>query len=259
MGNGQWPEGRNGSEGLPFQSPVRQQDASSTPARSILRGASRNMVGTSLHVVRQQSSLRSMPARIRIVAIALGIAFGLGASSPVQRSANAPKVSATIASKRMPDGKLWTTSNLNVHADPSFCYDNAELNCLRYGRLYTWESARRGCQSLGGAWRLPTSAEWQQLAKHFGGVRDDSTDGGKAAYTALLIGGTAGFNALLAGGRGQDDGQYSRLDAHGFYWTASETDTATAWFYNFGKGGSALNRHSDGEKQRAFSVRCVRE
>ena len=60
------------------------------------------------------------------------------------------------------------------------------------------------------------------------------------------------------GGRAVD-GQYARLEAHGFYWTASESDVATAWFYNFGKGGSALNRHGDGEKVRAFSVRCIRE
>jgi hypothetical protein len=39
---------------------------------------------------------------------------------------------------------------------------------------------------------------------------------------------------------------------HGFYWTASEGDPAGAWFYNFGQGGLSLNRHSDGERQRAF-------
>jgi hypothetical protein len=44
-------------------------------------------------------------------------------------------------------------------------------------------------------------------------------DGGKAAYKALLIGGGSGFNALLGGGRGEG-GQYARLEAHGFYWTA---------------------------------------
>ncbi|HUE23781.1 MAG TPA: hypothetical protein VMQ86_18980 [Bryobacteraceae bacterium] len=72
----------------------------------------------------------------------------------------------------------------------------------------------------------------------------------------FLIGGNSGFDALLGGGR-SDDGQYARLEAHGFYWTASESGPAIAWFYNFGKGGLALNRHGDGEKQRAFSVRCV--
>jgi uncharacterized protein (TIGR02145 family) len=95
------------------------------------------------------------------------------------------------------------------------------------------------------------------MAKHYGGVRDDSDDSGKAAYAALLIGGGSGFNTLLGGGR--VDGQYARLEAHGFYWTASESDPATAYFYNFGKGGLSLNRHRDGNKQMALSVRCIRE
>ena len=39
------------------------------------------------------------------------------------------------------------------------------------------------------------------MAKHYGGIRDDSDDSGKAAYKALLIGGGSGFDALLGGGR----------------------------------------------------------
>ena len=111
---------------------------------------------------------------------------------------------------------------------------------------------------MGDGWRLPTDDEWRQMSKHYGGVSEDSDDRGKAAYKALLAGGDSGFNALLGGGR-SEDGQYARLEAHGFYWTASESDAGGGWFYNFGRGGQALHRQSGGEKQRAFSVRCVRE
>jgi uncharacterized protein (TIGR02145 family) len=157
----------------------------------------------------------------------------------------------------MADGKEWTTTNLNVNMSPSYCYEDAELNCRRYGRLYTWESARRGCQSLGDGWRLPTDDEWREMAKRYGGVIDDSADKGRAAFTALMSGGTSGFNAVLAGTR--INGQYERLEAHGVYWTASESDPARAPFYNFGKGGQALNRHLQGDKQMAFSARCIRD
>jgi uncharacterized protein (TIGR02145 family) len=190
---------------------------------------------------------KTRPIRVCVVSIALGIAFG-SLSICLER----------LSARRMADRKQWTARNLNVKTVPSYCYEDAEMNCPQYGRLYTWESAPRGCQSLGDGWRLPTNDEWRQLAKRYGGVREDSDDGGKAAYQALLIGGSSGFDALLGGGR-SDDGQYARLEHHGFYWTASESDPARAWFYNFGKGGLALNRHSDGEKQSAFSVRCVRE
>jgi uncharacterized protein (TIGR02145 family) len=161
-------------------------------------------------------------------------------------------------SKRMADGKQWTTHNLNVNTAASYCYEDAEPNCRQYGRLYTWEAARRGCQSLGDGWRLPTNEEWRQLAMHYGGLREESDDKGNSAYTALAIGGSSGFNALLGGGRSAD-GQYARLEAHGFYWSASESDVTNSWLYNFGKGGQSLNRHSDGEKQSAYSVRCVRK
>jgi uncharacterized protein (TIGR02145 family) len=159
----------------------------------------------------------------------------------------------------MPDGRQWTLTNLSVATDPSYCHGDAAENCRRYGRLYTWESARRGCRSLGNGWRLPTNDEWRQLAKCFGGVRDDSEDSGKAAFEALLIGGRSGFGAQLGGNRAPEDGRYARLEAHGFYWTASESGPAGAWFYNFGRGGLSLNRHRDGDKRMAISARCIRD
>lgn len=162
-------------------------------------------------------------------------------------------------SKRMPDGKLWTTTNVAVHAAPSYCYDDSEDNCRRYGRLYTWTSARAACQTLGDGWRLPTNEEWRQLANQYGGLRQEAADLGKAAYTALLTGGTSGFDAVLGGGRTDKSGEYLRIAAHGFYWTATESGPDRAWMYNFGKNGQSLNRHEDGEKLRAFSVRCLKD
>ena len=202
---------------------------------------------------------RTRPIRVWVVSIVLCVAFGSGSASLERLSAQDRKASGTLnSSKRMADCKQWTTRNLDVNAFPSYCYDDAELNCRRYGRLYTWESALRVCQSLGDGWRLPTDDQWRQMTKHYGGVSEDSDDKGRAAYQALLAEGRSGFKALLGGGR-SDDGQYARLEAHGFYWTASESDPASGWFYNFGKGGQALHRQTGGEKQRAFSVRCVRE
>jgi uncharacterized protein (TIGR02145 family) len=157
----------------------------------------------------------------------------------------------------MLDGKEWTATNLQVDIGSSYCYEDAEANCGRYGRLYTWASAQHACASLGDRWRLPTDSEWRELARRYGGVSEDSADGGKAAYSALSVGGRSGFDALPGGDR--DNGRFDRLGAHGFYWTASENDHATAPFYNFALGGQALHRQGDGDKQMASSVRCVRE
>ena len=164
----------------------------------------------------------------------------------------------TTSSKRMADGKQWTTRNLDRKIAPSYCYNNDEKNCRQYGRLYTWESAGRACPALGPGWRLPTNDDWSRLAHRYGGLMEESLDAGKVTFKALMIGGSSGFDAVFSGGRAVD-GEYARLDAHGFYWTASETGPATAWIYNFGKGGQALNRHRDTEKQRALAVRCIKD
>ena len=149
------------------------------------------------------------------------------------------------------------TQNLNSKLTGAYCYEDKEVNCSQYGRLYSWEAAKQACHMMGDGWRLPTSDEWQEMAKHYGGVHDDSGNTGKAAYQALLADGNAEFKALLGGGR-DSDGKYARLNAHGFYWSATERNTVAAEFFNFGKGSQALYRQSEGEKSRAFSVRCIK-
>lgn len=198
-----------------------------------------------------------MPIRVNAVSLTLSILLGSAAAPSGHPSAQEPRgAGAMPSSARMGDGLLWTAHNLDVDAAPSYCYDDAEINCRQYGRLYTWEAAQRGCRSLGDGWRLPTNDEWRRMAQRYGGLMEDSAAGGEATYRALSSGGSAGLHALLGGSR-MPDGRYDRLRAHGFYWTASESSPSTAWFYNFGLGGQSLNRHSGGDKRMAVSVRCV--
>ena len=156
------------------------------------------------------------------------------------------------AVRSMADGRTWMTDNLNLAVPDSYCYGGRPAECLRFGRLYTWASALQVCTRLGTGWRLPTDDEWRQLAKAYGGLLGDSE--GRAASTDLLAGRPSGFNAVLGGNR-EADGSYARLDEHGIYWTATESENEHAWFYNFGRLG--LNRHRGGDKSMAVSVRCV--
>lgn len=190
--------------------------------------------------------MRRMSARNSLV-IALTVTLG-ALSQPVPAAEK-------YASKRMSGGRRWMTRNLAVPTTPSYCYGDVEANCGKYGRLYTWQSAREACAAVG--WRLPTDGEWRELARRYGGVSADGADKGKSAFRALLAGGKSGFGAVLGGGR-DPQGEYARGNAHGFYWTASE-DAEGGFYYNFGAGGQALHRQSGGEKPRAFSVRCVRD
>ena len=159
--------------------------------------------------------------------------------------------------KLLLDGNLWMTTNLKLRIDDSYCYENSEENCKRYGRLYTFRSAQKGCSLLGKGWRLPTSDEWKQLVWLYAPGTEDSSEARKKAYHSLLLNGSSSFNALLGGGRDQS-GEYARKDAHGFFWTSTEPDRNTACFANFAKGSQALYIQNEGEKERAFSVRCVK-
>jgi uncharacterized protein (TIGR02145 family) len=162
------------------------------------------------------------------------------------------------SSKILLDSNRWTTQNMYISLPDSYCYDDVPLNCDKYGRLFTWEAAKTACEALGDGWRLPTNDEWHEMARYYGGVREDSEDNGQRAFHSLLDSGDSGFNALLAGNR-NSDGTYGRLERHGFYWTSTEYDTGTAWFYNFGRGSMILARHEDGQKDRACSVRCIQD
>ena len=158
--------------------------------------------------------------------------------------------------KLLRDGNLWMTANLMLNNPGSYCYGDKQDSCHWYGRLYTWESAQQGCSSLDEGWELPTKDDWQRLASHYGTIGKDSAQNTRA-YHPLLSTGHSGFNAVLGGGR-NPDGSYARLEAHGFYWTATEWNDSTAWFANFAKGSQALYVQNNGEKTRAFSVRCVK-
>ena len=152
---------------------------------------------------------------------------------------------------------LWMTANLMLNITDSYCYNNTDDNCKRYGRLYTWVSAQKGCSLLGYGWRLPSKEEWQQLAAFYGRNGKDSIEIRKNAFRKLLDINNSQFKAVLGGGR-KPDGTYARLEAHGFYWTATEQNDSTAWFANFAKGSQSLYHQPDGEKPWAFSVRCVK-
>jgi uncharacterized protein (TIGR02145 family) len=208
---------------------------------------------------------RSIP-HVITVAIFISMTSSCKTSNPIHSSGINSTPSDSLASdsdgnkypvKVLLDGKLWMTANLDVNIPNSYCYENVKENCEQYGRLYTWESANEGCKLLGEGWQLPTSDEWRQLTMLYGGVGQDSNVTHKQAYKSLLYGGGSGFNALLGGGC-DPGGQYARLDAHGFYWTATEGDSSTAWFYNFASGSQALYQQDRGEQLRAFSVRCVK-
>lgn len=160
------------------------------------------------------------------------------------------------------NGQTWMAENLNYEIEDSWCFDNIRVLGQAYGRLYNWESAQKACPA---GWRIPTDKDWQNLVQNMGGFHDfeiDKTIGvPKKAYQKLIRGGSTGFNAILAGNRRvvEKEVLYVRLGTFGFYWTASEKDIESAWYYYFvySKNNPKLVRKFI-EKHFGFSCRCIR-
>ena len=168
-----------------------------------------------------------------------------------------PHTSNAQSFSKMPDNNWWTLSNLDMDIPGSYCYNDSTVNCNKYGRLYIWVAAQQGCRLLGEGWHLPSTAEWNNLLKHFGGIYEESASDGKTSYEKLLRTQKPTFGATLAGNR-NIDGTYARIEAHGFYWTATPMDDKNAGFLNFANGKKVLFLQPDMEKSRAISVRCIK-
>lgn len=187
------------------------------------------------------------------------MALGLAASEQILSSFTDPRDGRTYRTVRLA-GKTWMAENLNYNVgEGCWFYDNDPKNGEKYGRLYTWEAAKRACPP---GWRLPEDEEWRALAMAHGGLwYYGAVDKGdpKKAYSALIEGGSdsnrSGFAALLGGLR-STDGSFYDPDGYGDYWSATESGSGYAWYYFFSRDDGKLNRNHH-NKGFGFSCRCV--
>lgn len=145
------------------------------------------------------------------------------------------------------NGKIWLVENLNYDVgDGCWIYGDDPKNEKKYGRLYTWEAAKKACPP---GWRLPTNEEWNALLVSFGGPEE--------AYEALTEGGSSDF-AVLPGGWRTTDGTFGLLGYYGNYWSGTQEGTQGAWFYEFSSNGGELCWNYD-DKSLGLSCRCVKD
>jgi uncharacterized protein (TIGR02145 family) len=156
-------------------------------------------------------------------------------------------------------GKTWMAENLNIETEGSWCYDNKESNCEKYGRLYNWKAAKTACPA---GWHLPLREEWGDLAKAVGGSGKYGT-GGKAGKKLKSTSGwnnkgngtdDYGFSALPGGYR-YTDGNFDDAGYYGHWWTATEGDAGNAYYRDMYYDHDNVNENGDG-KGIGFSVRC---
>ena len=221
-----------------------------------------------------------------------GTLFLAGLGLAVAAFATSANAQGTFTDKR--DGKvynsvkigaqLWMAENLNFKTERSWCYNNDESNCIKYGRLYNWEAAKKVCLGMGGKWRLPTNEDWDSLMKAAGGVRKVvEYDGDKhiiysnagitlKSESGWVSGGTDDYKflAMPGGRRNYGDGSFDNVRKAGYWWSATEHiggDVHYRYYPNY--AGDAHYRHMNSndecvredrnDKNYGFSVRCVSE
>ena len=122
------------------------------------------------------------------------------------------------------ENQIWMAENMNYASNESFCYDSERYNCLTYGRLYTWNSAKSACP---GGWHLPSVDEWNTLIENVGGAE---TAGKNLRSTNLWARNPGvdsyGFSILPAGTR-DEKGNSRNLLVQATFWSIDKSNSST--------------------------------
>ncbi len=187
--------------------------------------------------------------------------------------------------------QVWMAENLNYAYEAStaksFCYENSNDSCGKYGRLYMWSAAMDSAGIFGESgklcgdgvacspsavvrgvcpdgFHLPDTSEWNALEafvlENSGGesvalsLRSQSWEKNGEAGLDLF-----GFNALPAGNRNNDE-EFIRAGGYALFWTATAVDSATIGaFCRYLKNGDSGLLRDTPLKKNAFSVRCIKD
>jgi uncharacterized protein (TIGR02145 family) len=155
--------------------------------------------------------------------------------------------------------QTWLAENLNYKTPSgSWCYDNDESNCKKYGRLYDWNTAMGACPA---GWKLPDTTAWDVLKTSAGGRETAGRKLKSRSGWKENGGGTDdyGFSALPGGHRYSDGGFYD-AGSIGYWWTSTEYDVSDAYlrYMNYGNDGLYENYYYL-DRNEGYSVRCVKQ
>ena len=156
--------------------------------------------------------------------------------------------------------RIWMAENLSYDAAKgSYCYDDDVKNCSTYGRLYTFEAARRAVPQ---GWHLPSKDEFERLLAELGGPGP--------AYAKLVDGGSSQFNVLFAGshnasgGPQSPEGFYAGLGLDTSFWSSSGNSLLGDFFTGEANQLTVSRIRQEARiygslRSYGFSIRCVKD
>ena len=152
--------------------------------------------------------------------------------------------------------QTWMAENLNFETADGSCFDDRTTNCLRYGRLYPWESAMEACPA---GWHLPDSTEWNALFAAVGGIESAGkslkfTEGWRNGGNGTDEFGFSAFPVGILYGSSEQ----SPKNEYASFWSSTENSEEGSYgmFLSYYGKGAKLGIDS---KDVAFSVRCLKD
>lgn len=173
--------------------------------------------------------------------------------------------------------RKWMTENLNYQPikGSSWCNDNKDSNCVKYGKLYDWTSAMGIDESYASdtwtgfdfphqgicpdGWHLPNKGEFESLVAFAGGA---SLAGGQLkSKSGWLNNGNGtdnfGFSAHPGGQKQSSTNvSFSNAGNYGIWWSSTGAGDAVAYVVQMLYANSAASVNS-ANKKFGFSVRCA--
>lgn len=126
--------------------------------------------------------------------------------------------------------QVWMAENLDYKTKDSYCYENKDANCVKYGRLYTWNAAKRACPP---GWHLPSNVEWNSVP-------------------------VENWN-VFAGYFYVSKESFYKKDEIAYYWTSTEVNSEMAYDIDVSAGTGAFVKKSHSKTDVGFSVRCTKD
>jgi len=175
--------------------------------------------------------------------------------------------------------QTWMAENLNYWTNSgSWCYENRQDNCEKYGKLYNWDAANKTCPK---GWHLPSSDEWQILNRAITYVGDYSSSVALKSKSGWNDWCGYSGNDSCTNGNGTNDYGFSALPGghweNGFYQTGEigywwlTTGFITMWYnsnFVYLDDNNTISLDNDGNRilfdiseysSYGFSVRCLKD
>ena len=153
-------------------------------------------------------------------------------------------------------GLTWMAQNLNYESEGSYCYDDKEDYCDKFGRLYKRNVALNACPS---GWRLARKADWDSVWGPYASIAGNSLKSMVGWSEIREDQYNAGFSAVAAGYR-KDTGEYISKEDYAFFWSSSVNEDGKPYYVYlaYDSDAATVGNVSRGS-EIALSVRCVKQ